>query len=313
MPVSSQPFRIPMSLDMIESSDPVHLPDAHYNVVMWLMRDYFYTLEEIPHASRVAFSVSYYIEQVANGGHGQFLGNGRMLRGLLDLVEEGLNACGVVRAQQIYRSFRTFLNIDHQRADRVADGGGFGEIEPKIRYCDREFLKLDRPALLGLLGDFLRNEADLEPVGPIWPAVEAVGRRNPHIESRWLERAAAKDAALKQAGRAHSQYELAKLLCDAAGRDISHVIVGWKSAPNETISNVLTAEGTVWMRAGPKLAILGRSLDEVTSRMPWGPLVVARHDGAQWYIEDRNADDPGAGGWGALGRMIAGLFRRRSS
>jgi hypothetical protein len=279
---------------------------------MSLMRDYFYTFDEIPHASRVAFSVGYYIEQVANGGHGQFLGNGRIFRGLLDLVEDGLSACGAVRAQQIYRSFRTFLNLDHQRADRIAEGGGFGEIEPKIRYCDREFLKLDRQALWGLLGDFLRREADLEPVGPILPAIEAVGRRNPHIESRRLDRAAAKEEALQQAGRAHPHYELAKLLCEAAGRDISHVITGWNSAPNETIQSVLTAEGMVWMRAGPKLAILGLSLDDVTARGP-GLLVIARHDGTAWSVEDRDTDERGSGGWGSLARKIAGLFRSRPS
>ena len=224
-------------------ADSVDLIEAHAESVRILLNDYCYELDEIPKMSAMAYLVQFYIEQVRNGGHGQFLGNGRIYKDFLDLVEEGLCHLKQSDILSVYRDFRAYLNIDHERADRIADGYGFGNIEPEIRKIDEKFLGLDENSLWDRLAEFLRYEANLMVVADdlFTATVESAGRLNPHVAERLRARTAARDIAWKQKRTAHSYFALANLLCHEAERQISHLTSGWQNG-----KRVLTAA----LRAG---------------------------------------------------------------
>ncbi|EJL22444.1 hypothetical protein PMI02_04676 [Novosphingobium sp. AP12] len=274
------PFRVPVSDGALQSLDPMDLIDSHSSTIRRLIGDHFYNINEIPHASAMAYLVEYYVHQVENGGHGQFLGNGRRYENLLPIVQEGLSALNAQPFLDLYLRFRKFLDADHARADLIAEGCGFGELEPEIERIDAAFLALERSTVWTELARFLRHQADLDPVqdSSLRSTITAIGRLNPRQHSRAV--------AEIETHKSHPRYDLAKDLCEAAGRRITRMGAGWQNGPGETIDGVMTSEGMVWMRAGDKIALLGLNLGDVTSsqRLP-GLLAVAKSDGVAWRID----------------------------
>jgi hypothetical protein len=86
--------RIPVEGSVFRSTDPTILIDVHAQTIGLLIGEHGYELHELPRTSANAYLVPFYVAQVKNGGHGQYLGNGRRHRGFLDLVDEGLERLG---------------------------------------------------------------------------------------------------------------------------------------------------------------------------------------------------------------------------
>ncbi|NOT70822.1 MAG: DUF4375 domain-containing protein [Hyphomicrobium sp.] len=110
-----------------------------------------YTQDEIPSNAIIAYHVDYYLAQVANGGHGQFLHNCQMSARIISDVAKGLSAIGPEAFAEIFRDLVAFMK-NSERAEAAAAKSGFGELDPKISALDKRFLALDcyqtlRPAI----------------------------------------------------------------------------------------------------------------------------------------------------------------------
>lgn len=147
---------------------------------------------EYPEEASWAYCADYYLAQVNNGGHGQYAFNsGMMSRGLRD-CRRGLEAMGATENLEIFDAFLKIMSVDDDRAHSIAEGSGFGDIDPEISELDDRFFALGYK-ILELNAKWLRTLPMLAPLPATDKAAAfaALRERNPQAEAR--------DHAAKQA------------------------------------------------------------------------------------------------------------------
>ena len=145
---------VPVSIEIVES-------DAPYDVVQLLIKftnhalqvSHFLADEILPEIFYV-YQVDYYIAQVNNGGHGQYVGNSGIwqssMKPTTKSCRNGLAAIGANTYVAIYDDLLALLASDPHRAKKIADGRGFGEIDPTIEELDKRFFTQDSTHLMSL-------------------------------------------------------------------------------------------------------------------------------------------------------------------
>jgi len=129
------------------SDDPHDLIAAVRDTVHALERYGAYQKHEIPEAIRLSCLIGNYEEEVSNGGHEQFVSNGRWAAQTQLEIEQGLGAMGAHTLQVLFREVAQYINSAPyaQRATlmRVGfDRDVYGKVDPWISQKDGELFAL---------------------------------------------------------------------------------------------------------------------------------------------------------------------------
>jgi Domain of unknown function (DUF4375) len=204
------------------SDDPYDVVHRNIQFVNYLCETALFLPEEIVPEAMWSYQVDYYLGQVNNGGHGQYVGNSRMLASIIEPTKRGLAAMGAIDYGAIYADLHTILASNRDLAERTAAGGGFGEIDPAIKELDRRFFAIDgTDRLIAQNRAFLLGLKNLRLVrSSAWKReLERLGRLNAKRE----ERALAARRRVEEIAAKDPRMILAKELCVRAGR----VFVKW--------------------------------------------------------------------------------------
>ena len=127
-----------------ESGDPGAIVAANVRFLNALMGQGTYRPDELPINAMRSYHIDYYMTQVNNGGHGQFVGNSGWGEQTIRNISAGLRAMGAGPYTDIFDDLRRLMERDPDRANRIAAGGRFGEIDPAIKVLDDRFFTLNR-------------------------------------------------------------------------------------------------------------------------------------------------------------------------
>ncbi|MEM1036907.1 MAG: DUF4375 domain-containing protein [Pseudomonadota bacterium] len=122
-----------------DSDNNFSLIQANVNFVNAAIHEGYFRREELPQNAMRSFHLDYYMAQVSNGGHGQFLGNNTGGAQTVKDVNQALSLIGLAESYRIFRAFLTFLKADPKRAKAVKKGGGFGMSWPELEDLDKRY------------------------------------------------------------------------------------------------------------------------------------------------------------------------------
>lgn len=122
-----------------EATDPDVLPEALIQFCNWCIEQAWLVRHEVQPDAWPIYHTSFYVEQVRNGGHGQFAANSGMKPAVLDDVETGLERLGLDYLRGTFLRFRRGLEHDAALKAVVMGGGGFGDIPDFVRELDDAF------------------------------------------------------------------------------------------------------------------------------------------------------------------------------
>lgn len=122
-----------------ESGDAAALVQAVVDYVNAMMQQGQYRRDELAPHAMWSFHTDYYLAQVANGGHGQFVANSRWVRPIIDDIRNGLAAMPAAPYDVIFGDLCKLIEADNERANAIAAGRGFGDIDPGIKALDERF------------------------------------------------------------------------------------------------------------------------------------------------------------------------------
>ena len=209
-----------------ESSDPYELIGCTIKFVNYMLDTGQFQPVEMIQEPIWSYQVDYYLAQVNNGGHEQYVGNSGIATGkmgpTIEATQRGLGAMGAHDYGAIYASLLELLDSGRSGLGRVAQAFGFGGMARGLEELDQRFFALagtDR--LIRQNRDFLLSLKSLRLVTyATWQAeLDAVVRLNPRRE----ERAAALEQAREEREANDPHIILAKELCRRSGRGFD----GW--------------------------------------------------------------------------------------
>ncbi|KUF09714.1 DMP19 family protein [Pseudoponticoccus marisrubri] len=166
--------------------DPDPLVCAVVDYVNFLTKEGRYNRREICPAAMQAFHTDYYLAQVLNGGHAQFVGNTRaLLKPTLADLLEGLEQ---MRAPNYLLLVRRMTKWVDDNPDKVEEQTGFeGGIDPVLQTLDSPFFKLDRATpLRRFIATWLAGHPALEPVpdARLRDTMQQIAEENPARDYR---------------------------------------------------------------------------------------------------------------------------------
>jgi hypothetical protein len=204
----------------VDSGDPYSVIQCNIDFLNYLFETARYLPGEIIPEPIWSYEVDYYLAQVNNGGHGQYVGNSGIITGTkalaIEATKRGLAAMGADDYGAIYADLLAVLASSRELAEQIATGAGFGEIPPVIKELDRRFFALDgterliaqnRAFLLGL------KNLRLVPSSAWKSEMDRLARLNPNGAERTL---AAKRKNEERAAR-DPHVIMTKELCQKAG------------------------------------------------------------------------------------------------
>ncbi len=157
------PIVVPRSV--YDGADPADLVLAVVNYVNAMFQHGQFQRDELPRSALMAYHSDFYLAQVANGGHGQFVGNSGWVPVIVEDIRLGLQAMRAGPYAGIFTDLVRLIESDKARAKTIADGGGFGEIDPAIKALDDRFFAQDcYKTLTPAIAAFLRGLPELEVV-----------------------------------------------------------------------------------------------------------------------------------------------------
>lgn len=124
---------------VVERGDAAALVQAVVAYVNAMTEQGQYRREELAPQAMWSYHVDYYLGEVANGGHGQFVGNSRWARPVIEDVRNGLAAMAAAPYDTIFGDLCKLIEADEERAKEIARGRGFGDINPAIKSLDDRF------------------------------------------------------------------------------------------------------------------------------------------------------------------------------
>jgi hypothetical protein len=130
----------------LRAADPekaYDLVSAVISFVNAMIEQGLYSRDEIPAKAMQTYHADYYLGQVNNGGHSQFIHNCHgNLKHILADVRAGLTGMKADRHLQIFEQMATWIA---QNPDEVSKQTGFdGGIAPRLGELDKEFYRLER-------------------------------------------------------------------------------------------------------------------------------------------------------------------------
>lgn len=189
--VSSKVSQILVSETAFRSEDAAELVAEVVRFVNRMMQQGAYLREELPHSAFLSYHVDYYLAQVSNGGHGQFVGNSRWHELTIRDIEEGLRLMQAAPYVEIFQDLKKLIEADPARARAIAEGGGFGKIDPAIEALDARYFAQDAyKVLTPANANWLRGlpEVKVIPDADYPRQLETLIKSNPKRSQRVAER-----------------------------------------------------------------------------------------------------------------------------
>ncbi|SHH09284.1 protein of unknown function [Cognatiyoonia sediminum] len=193
-PIAAQP-KYQQHLDLIvvpESAmdafpdDPNPLVDAMVNYVNFLTQQAQFNRFEISAEAIQAYHVDYYLAQVKNGGHAQFVGNsGANLAYTLADVIDGLKAMKAFDHLALAEKMSKWVAENPEDAD--AQTGAEGGIAPELAALDNPFYELEKAhPLRPIMAEWIANLEVLQAVDDrMMPRVlQGIKTLNPNLRTR---------------------------------------------------------------------------------------------------------------------------------
>ncbi|WP_425101747.1 DMP19 family protein [Tropicibacter sp. S64] len=162
-PPRDLPIIVPQSA-MDALPDPAPLVQAVVNYVNHMQSKGRYKRGELPEAALQAFHTDFYLAQVNNGGHAQFVHNAFSIIDLtLDDVTKGLKAMGAQDYLILARAAQKWVQENPEEAKQQT--GFTGGIAPALKRLDRPFYQLDRKTpLQGFIASWIAAHPALQVV-----------------------------------------------------------------------------------------------------------------------------------------------------
>lgn len=167
------------------AQDPYALVQSVIEFVNAMTSDGLFKLSELPPAAVQAYYSDYYLAQVNNGGHSQFIHNSRMQQETLSAIEAGLEAMGATEALAV---FHDMLRWVAENPDEAAAQTGFsGGRAEYLDTLDKRFYAAERNnSMVGLSAKWLASLEVLTalPASELPAALKRSADMNPHLENR---------------------------------------------------------------------------------------------------------------------------------
>jgi hypothetical protein len=151
-----------------------------------LMQRGYYLMHELPANAMRSYHTDYYLAQVANGGHRQFIHNSGVPPLMLKDICEGLAAIALEPYVGIFKDFEAFVTSDPERAARVAEHSNC-ELDPILKDLDDRFFASDcYRTLMPANGRWLKGLPELKvvPDTEFEAAIENLIAANPGGKAR---------------------------------------------------------------------------------------------------------------------------------
>jgi hypothetical protein len=191
-PAEARPVTdVVVSQSAYESDDPAVIVAQNVDFVNRLLNQGAYLPDEVPLNARRSYHTDYYLAQVSNGGHGQFVGNSGWARVVIKDIGDGLAAIGAAPFDAIFHDLCRLIGSDGARAEAISKGGGFGEQDPAIAELDNRYFAQDAYQIITPANArWLRGLPELRVVGDAdYPAaVQALCEANPERSARLAAR-----------------------------------------------------------------------------------------------------------------------------
>lgn len=173
------------------------LVQAVLDFVNFAIRQAYFERDEISANAMRSYHVDFYGAQVANGGHGQYLGNSRMAAAILTDCQQGLEAMGHPAAA-LHGSILNLAKTEPRRIAAIAAAMGFGKADPFIENVNSQFFALNRTRPLRQANaEWLQRLPEIKVVADsaLPAALKALADGNPAAAKRKAEREQAAKAA----------------------------------------------------------------------------------------------------------------------
>lgn len=170
-----------------EGGDAAALVQAVVDYVNAMTEQGQYRHDELAPQAMWSYRTDYYIAQVANGGHVQFVGNSRWAQPIIEDARNGLMAMSAVPCAAIFDDLCKLIEADDARAKAIGAGHGFGDIAPAIKALDdRFFAARCHENITPANAAWLRSLPNLETVDDARFAerMRELFRANPHFALR---------------------------------------------------------------------------------------------------------------------------------
>lgn len=244
------------------------------------LQDYgAFTRYEVPLPLLQSYHVDYYDAQVKNGGHEQFVSNGKWADYLVDDVDLGLVAMGADEYSRIFKAVRALVDGDNElRASAMIRGGfddlgGAGPVDERMRAYDGKFFELSRSMDLRDLNgkrlrslDIVRVVRDGEWIGEVNNLIATNPLREARLDSLGRER---RDFAADRFPKTELEkqaYKYGADLCSSIGCELVSVVsAGWAEGFGLLFLEKALAGTDVEMFAGRRIlmGVLDTDRDEL--------------------------------------------------
>jgi hypothetical protein len=173
----------------VESDEDYRLPCAVVEFVNHALRKAMFRRDEIPPAALQAFNVDYYIAQVNNGGHSQFVHNSHWHDYVIHDLRGGLKASGCIEAQELFEDLCAFADRDPGGFIEGMKAGGFGSYPEFFSRLDDVFFAGLNDRLMRANRDWIASLDCLQVVEDVAYAevINGLAKRNPLHRQRALE------------------------------------------------------------------------------------------------------------------------------
>lgn len=256
------------------------LPAAVVDFVNFATGEAHYRREELPQSALQTYHVDYYIAQVNNGGHGQFLHNSGWPAQAITDIAAGLDAIGHPEAAAIFADLVKFSSSEPARFATAGEKGGFGEKDPFVASLDDRFFGEGGPSrtLHASMTTWLKSLPEIEavPHEDYASRLRMLKAGNPLLAKREAEAQHAIEKA-READPIHLAMTVVTLAAERPGLEF----VKWNAAYYEEDGNGETAwvagvettqgKGRIWFH--PDFALLWLEEEEQPCvKMDMGPL-----------------------------------------
>jgi len=176
---------VPQTAVEAAAAQPAALVQATVNFVNALTGEAHYELGEIPAEAVQAYFCDYYLAQVNNGGHSQFVHNARMDPVAMDAIDTGLHA---MNASELHAIFREMLDWASEHPQDAARQTGFeGGRAPELDVLDKRFYAAEAETpMTTLSAQWLLALKKLHPVpdGELAQRIADARQMNLHLETK---------------------------------------------------------------------------------------------------------------------------------
>lgn len=136
-PVALPVIIVPQSA--YDSDKAYALPGAVVDFVNYVIHTAQYRRDELPAATMQIFHVDYYVAQVNNGGHSQYVGNSGWHQYQIDDIRAGLAAIGEIEAIELFEDLCAFADSHPGEFQAGMEARGFGTYPEFFAKADKLF------------------------------------------------------------------------------------------------------------------------------------------------------------------------------